>query len=62
MYRATPDVMPSVLLLQPSLLEVYVGENAELMEMAVLKQCFVAENLLYQMLLYSFYLLSYPWK
>jgi len=48
MYRATPDVMPSVLLLQPSLLEVYVGENAELMEMAVLKQCFVAENLLYQ--------------
>ena len=40
------------------------GKNTQLMEMTVLKkQCFVAQNLLYQIvLLCSLYLLSSPWK
>jgi len=40
------------------------GKNAELNVVTVLKnKCFVAENVLYQILLWcSLYLLSFPWE
>jgi len=39
------------------------GENVQLTVVTVEKQCFVAENFLYQIMLLCFlYLLLFPWK